>query len=176
MGRPKKGESGENIIPECPKVIPRIKPENRIFNTAEECQRAVDTYFDFCDQKGIPYTITGLCISMGTNRMTWKRWIEGRPDLKPVLEEAKTQVEHQVEVRLLVQKNVAGPIFNLVNNFKWRDVKVVQDEGLTNDLVNRLMEAKEKKRKLLEGFNQSPDNYGNTERSESDSSGSSVIN
>ena len=38
------------------------------YNNAEEMQKVIDEYFKICDEKGDPYTITGLALSLDLDR------------------------------------------------------------------------------------------------------------
>ena len=73
-----------------------------------------------------PYTITGLAMYLGTTRETLLEYegeVEGREKSKEfadTIKEAKVKIHNWVEGRLY-DGNAAGPIFNLKNNFNWKD-------------------------------------------------------
>lgn len=99
-----------------------------IFKTAEEMQKAIDLYFESCwivDEQGtkkqiIPYTITGLANAIGMERKTLLDYQE-KDEFCDTVKEAKRKVAQYVEEYLFTGKNQTGAIFNLKNNFDWKD-------------------------------------------------------
>lgn len=63
--------------------------------------------------------VTGLAISLDLTRQGLINY-EGRPEFVDAVKKAKARVENFLENRLH-DGHVAGPIFNLKNNFNWRD-------------------------------------------------------
>lgn len=108
------------------------------YKTQEELQKAIDKYFDGCDKKDKHYTMTGLAIALGIDRMTLLRY--GEKDLfAPLIKNAKARVEERLEDCLYRLGNNSGIIFNLKNNFKWKDqVEVTDNERL--DKVQELLD------------------------------------
>lgn len=74
--------------------------------------------------KQVPYTITGLALALDTSRKVLVEY-EDKEEFSNTLKKAKQKVENFVET-LLITSNPAGPIFNLKNNYSWRD-KTEQD-------------------------------------------------
>ena len=91
-------------------------PNHRLFPTPEDLQRAVDGYFEETPRD--EYTVTGLALALGTNRVTLCSYGE-RDDYKHIIERAKARVENSYELSLRKRGN-AGDIFAL-KNFGWRD-------------------------------------------------------
>jgi len=116
------------------------------FQSAEELQQKIDEYFESCwtetpitDKKGKevgtnrfqtkPYTITGLALYLDTSRQTLLEYegeVEGRdtkdPAFADTIKKAKQRCENWVEENALQNKiNPTTAIFNLKNNFKWKD-------------------------------------------------------
>jgi hypothetical protein len=110
------------------------------YATPEDMQLAIDDYFSACDNHVItisdrytkrkrtvsdpmPYTMTGLARTLGfesrSSLVNYKR----RDKFMNTIKEARMRVEESVESRLLKSTSpVAGPIFNLKNNFDgWHD-------------------------------------------------------
>ena len=89
----------------------------------------------------VPYTITGLALALGTSRQTLLEYegeVEGRGDNVPgyadAIKDAKLKCEQFAEGRLFGGSNVAGPIFNLKNNYRnWKD-KTEIDHGVSDKL------------------------------------------
>lgn len=102
------------------------------FKTVQELQEKIDAYFDSCwiektDDNGNtlniqvrPYTITGLANAIGIDRKTLLEYQE-RDEFSNTVKEAKRKVAQYVEEYLFMGKNQTGAIFNLKNNFDWKD-------------------------------------------------------
>ena len=86
------------------------------YKTVAELQALVDKYF----AEETIYTISGLAVALGTNRVTLLDF-KHRSGYGRVITEAKAKVEAFVEKRLLDKGyNAAGAIFNLCNNYgRW---------------------------------------------------------
>lgn len=70
------------------------------------------------------YTITGLAMALNTTRETLLDY-ENKDEYSDTIKKAKSKIENYVENNLF-GSNVTGPIFNLKNNYGWRD-KTEQD-------------------------------------------------
>lgn len=66
-----------------------------------------------------PYTITGLANFLETSRLTLINY-EMKPQFINTVKAAKARVEQYWE-NLLIGSNATGPIFNLKNNYGWKD-------------------------------------------------------
>ena len=102
------------------------------YKTQEELQKGIDAYFNMCDEKEKPYTMSGLALSLGIDRTTLVRY--GDRDLfANQIKNAKQRVQAQLEENALMGKgNAVFTIFNLKNNYGWRDqVEVKNDNELT---------------------------------------------
>jgi hypothetical protein len=123
--------------------------------TPEEFENKIVAYFQYVDdvnkgrslmdEKHKPYTLSGLCVYLGTTRETWREYGH-REEFKEAIKQAKIRVENYVEEGSLNGSiNVIGAIFNLKNNFGWVDKIEVntnsQPEQLTpDDIKRKLME------------------------------------
>ena len=87
-------------------------------------QDCINNYFQDCDDKGLPYSITQLALSLGTTRKTLSDY-EGRDKYSNVIKEAKQRIEAYVERTLLSGKAQAGCIFWLKNH-GWSDTTRVE--------------------------------------------------
>lgn len=98
--------------------------------TLSKIQDSIAAYFDYCgiDECGYPLgkdhkppTITGLCCYLHTTRDLLIDY-EGKPQFSDTIKRAKQRIEAYNEC-LLVSKagQVAGVIFNLKNNYGWKD-------------------------------------------------------
>jgi hypothetical protein len=67
----------------------------------------------------VPYTVTGLALALNTSRETLINY-ESREEFFDTIKEAKDRVEHFLEQNLNTT-SPTGTIFNLKNNYGWRD-------------------------------------------------------
>lgn len=110
------------------------------YKTQEQLQAGIDNYFKKCDEDKRPYTMSGLALSLGIDRVTLIRY--GDRDLFATqIKEAKDRVQAQLEENALIGKgNATFTIFNLKNNYGWKDqVEVKNDNELTK--LDILLEA-----------------------------------
>lgn len=121
------------------------------FQSVEELQEKIDAYFAECDPhwvdetfwdypivngkkqydsemvektkkvktQQIPYTITGLALALGTTRDLLIDY-EDKEQFSDTIKEAKAKC-HNFAERKLFEANATGPIFNLKNNYGWKD-------------------------------------------------------
>ena len=106
------------------------------YKTEKDLQKGIDKYFQECDKKEKPYTMSGLAESLDIDRRTLINY--GNNDLFcSLIKKAKQKVERQLEENALTGKgNPTFTIFNLKNNYGWQDrteVEVKKDpiEDLT---------------------------------------------
>jgi hypothetical protein len=91
------------------------------YSELELFQKKTDEYFKMCDEKEKPYTITGLCLYLDICRDTLIEY-EKREEFIDTIKRAKNKVENYVEENSLMGKlNPTVSIFNLKNNFGWKD-------------------------------------------------------
>ena len=110
------------------------------YKTQEQLQAGIDKYFQKCDEDKRPYTMSGLALSLGIDRVTLINY--GKNDLFfTLIKEAKDKVQAQLEENALIGKgNATFTIFNLKNNYGWKDqVEVKNDNELTK--LDILLEA-----------------------------------
>lgn len=115
------------------------------YKSADELQEAINNYFLNCDKKEKPYTMTGLAISLGIDRTTLINYGK-RESFSTLIKNAKARVEEQLEESLYRLGNNSGVIFNLKNNYGWRD-------NTENNNVNELDKVKELLLKISDGAN-----------------------
>lgn len=82
--------------------------------------------------KNIP-TISGLALWLGTNRQTLINYGE-REEFFDTIKKAKATIEAFNEQMLFSGKNVTGVIFNLKNNFRWKDEVETKNLGVNIDI------------------------------------------
>lgn len=95
------------------------------YSTPEQMQVDIDAYFETgCD--GFP-TVTGLALALDMTRKTLMEY-EEEPEFGNTVKKAKARVEAFIE-RRLYEANATGCIFNLKNNFGWRDKTETEHSG-----------------------------------------------
>ena len=98
------------------------------YNAKEEMQKKIDAYFAKCDMEHEPYTVTGLAMALDMSRQGLINY-EGRDELVDTIKKAKMRVEESLERRLIRDSSVTGIIFNLKNNYDWRDKQEIEHSG-----------------------------------------------
>lgn len=107
----------------------------RKFKTVEEMEQAIDNYFQECKDNDEPITVTGLALAIGfEDRCSLLDYCnykdEEGNEFSHSVKKAKTYVEQTIEKGLLSGKyNATGAIFNLKNNYGWRDKQEVEQSG-----------------------------------------------
>ena len=113
-----------------------------LYKTNEDLAGAIDDYFDYCDNRTrsvyikdlgdnmeisspAPYTMSGFARRLGMDRDTLLRYSKN-DEFYGTVKAARERVQEDVETRLMETSNQSGAIFNLKNNFGWRD-KTEQD-------------------------------------------------
>lgn len=96
------------------------------YDKEEELSKGIEAYFEDCDKRKKPYTMSGLANWLGITRQTLINY--GKKDLffTPI-KKAKERVQQQIEENGL--DGTANPtftIFNLKANYKWDDGNKVQ--------------------------------------------------
>lgn len=78
----------------------------------------------------VPPRLTQLCLELGITRATWANYCND-PAYNEATELARTSVESFLEGELAREKNVRGIIFNLQNNFGWKEKQEIEMAGET---------------------------------------------
>lgn len=114
------------------------------YKDVNELEKAINQYFDNCDKDGRPYTMSGLAYHLGIDRATLVRY--GDRDLfANLIKKAKSRVESYLEEHLYRLGNNSGIIFNLKNNYGWRDtveVKTDEETSKLDELIEALKDVK----------------------------------
>lgn len=103
------------------------------YTDVELFQKKVDDYFNMCDEKEKPYTMSGLAYYLDLDRKSLLNYSKNEKFF-PTIKKAKQKVEMMLEEQLYRLGNNSGVIFNLKNNFGWID-KIDYDN---NDELNKL--------------------------------------
>lgn len=113
-----------------------------LYSSEEELRKVINEYFDWCDNRikeihtkegeviaithPAPYTMSGLARRLGMSRETLVQY--GRKEqFSDTIKDARSRVQEDIENRLMETSNQAGAIFNLKNNFGWKDKSEVEN-------------------------------------------------
>ena len=85
-----------------------------------------------------PPTVTGLCLHLGIDRSTWQNYCdtEKHPEFAEVTMMAAGIMESYLEEELLIRAKPQGIIFNLQNNYGWREKNEVKVDGESSIEIN----------------------------------------
>lgn len=109
------------------------------FKSVEDMQIMIDAYFKECDENKKPYTVTGLAYALDTDRQTLIEYTE-RNEYTNTIKRAKDKCQRYAEEQLFRPSQVAGVIFNMKNNYGWKDV---QEVVTTNNNISVTLEDEE---------------------------------
>lgn len=130
MGRPKKytdksfEEAVERYFASISTTVPARDGNGNVLRSDGGEPISVRVY-------AVPPTISGLCLSLGIDRSTWQNYgnREEEPNKARVVMAARARMEAYLEEQLLTrEKSVQGIIFNLQNNYGWKN-KVEMEIG-----------------------------------------------
>ena len=105
-------------------------------------EQKIKKYFEECEEKGKPLTMSGLAYSLDMDRKTLLNYSKDEKFF-PTVKKAKDRVEVYAEERLFFP-NATGVIFNLKNNFNWEDKQELNHsinnpyENLTEEELRKL--------------------------------------
>ena len=93
----------------------------KAFKSSEEVEEKINAYFNYCEEKEKPYTMSGLAYYLGISRQTLVNY-SNQDQFFDTIKKARDRVQMQLEENALSNKaNPTFTIFNLKNNFDWKD-------------------------------------------------------
>ena len=115
----------------------------KIFNDVKEVEEKINAYFNYCEEKEKPYTMSGLAYYLGIDRKTLINYSKNE-EYFHTIKKARDKVQMQLEENALSNKaNSTFTIFNLKNNFDWKDsnevktnVEITKVDELLNEIKN----------------------------------------
>ena len=107
------------------------------FKNAEELQLKIDEYFELCNEKRRPYTISGLAIFLDITTSTLRNYekVYGTTDYAEIISKAKQRIEEFAECSLYDNRKTAGAKYVLENNFQWSNKQDVNLSGEISQIV-----------------------------------------
>jgi len=101
----------------------------RKFTDLKLMQKKIDKYFEDCDERKTKYTVPGLARALGFMSRA-SVWDYGNmPEFNDTIKSAMLKMEQQRAEDLLTENNPVGKIFDLKNNFGWKDEKNLNVKG-----------------------------------------------
>ena len=120
----------------------------RLYNNVDDMQKDIDKYFKECKKDNRPFTMSGLANALDMTRQTLVNY-SYKDEFFDTIKKAREKVQQQLEENALMNKtNSIFTIFNLKNNFGWRDEVEVKTEDKTSkldELVEALKDVKKDK-------------------------------
>lgn len=102
----------------------------RAFKNVEEVEEKINAYFNYCEEKEKPYTMSGLAYYLEISRQTLVNY-SNKDEYFDTIKKARDRVQMQLEENALSNKaNPTFTIFNLKNNFDWKDKVEVKNTNL----------------------------------------------
>lgn len=97
--------------------------------TPQHFESLITDYFDTALKNKKPFTITGLCLHLDTTRDLLMEYGQ-KKEFADSIKRAKLRVENYLEEGALTGKlREISTIFNLKNNFGWKDTQEHRHEG-----------------------------------------------
>jgi hypothetical protein len=105
-----------------------------LYDSVEELDKLIQKYFDDCIKDKRPYTMSGLAYALGMDRTSLIRYGKDERFYNSV-KRAKEFVEQSLEERLISTSGATvGIIFNLKNNYDWKDKQEVDANVTTTEI------------------------------------------
>ncbi len=103
----------------------------KAFKSVEEVEEKIKAYFNYCEEKEKPYTMSGLAYYLEVSRQTLVNY-SYKDEYFDTIKKARDRVQMQLEENALSNKaNPTFTIFNLKNNFDWKDKMEVEKTDMT---------------------------------------------
>ena len=112
------------------------------YTKKEEMQKKIDEYFMKCDKDNEPYTVTGLGLALDMSRQDLINY-SNKEEFFYTIKKAKLKVENYLEKRLINDNSATGIIFNLKNNYGWKDKQENINVGVSYEDYIKKVEDKD---------------------------------
>ena len=141
MGRPKKytkkglREAVERYFDSISRIVPLTekRPTDRRDSSGHVIYEVVPVVNKLGQQAKVeefvvPPTVGGLCEFLGIHRSTWNEWCDEDvyPEFSDTITRARGRMRAWCESQLLIRKDVKGIIFNLQNNYDYRERREIE--------------------------------------------------
>ena len=113
------------------------------YSVVQTLKKKIEEYFADCEQKKEVPTVCGLALAVDMTRETLLQY-EKQEGFSDPIKKAKMKIAANYERMMVTGKGSAvGLIFNLKNNFGWRDQQEVKHSGSV-DIAQTLKAAQER--------------------------------
>ncbi len=121
--------------------------QQKKFTDYKALKEAIEAYFEDCDERRAPYTISGLAYTLECSRrmlLNIQKEDHYSNDFKQLISLAKQKILQRTEENALNgQYNAAASIFTLKNNFGYVD-KIEQVVEVKSDLAGSLEDRRQR--------------------------------
>jgi len=116
-----------------------------LFPSVESLELKIDEYFN--DEKNVPFTVTGLCLFLDVSYECLLDYEKNKTkEFSETVKKAKLKIEDHVnKLAMLGQYNPTIAIFNLKNNFGWKDKQETELTGNMNITFAGLLDELKKR-------------------------------
>lgn len=107
------------------------------YKTPEELVEVITNYFNDCDRRKKPYTISGLALYLGLTTETLRKYEKefGDTEFAEIIKKAKQTVEVYTAEATFDNKKFQGAKFNLENNFGWSNKQDTNFSGEVTEVI-----------------------------------------
>lgn len=110
---------------------PKGNQNAKKYKNKKQLEELINKYFEDCDNKVKPYTMSGLAYALGIDRITLINYSKDELFFT-LIKNAKDRVQAQLEENALMGKgNATFTIFNLKNNYGWVDKQEISQSSNT---------------------------------------------
>jgi len=106
--------------------VEELEEKIEAFFKSEDCH--IINYKDGTEEKIYAPTMSGLALFLGVDRKTITNY-SNKEEYFPTIRKARARIESHLEKKLY-GNNVTGLIFNLKNNFDWKDKSEVSQTNV----------------------------------------------
>lgn len=125
------------------------------YQTVDEMQVEIDSYFRKCKEERRPFTITGLAHALDISRQALLNYSE-RKDFVDTISRARRRIQLFAEESLYNREFFKGAQFSLKNNHGWKDKQeVTTDININVGLDAQLIEGRQRVRSVMRKLDQS---------------------
>lgn len=114
-----------------------------IVKNKKELIEKTDEYFIECDDSGTPYTVPGYAYFLGYAGRDAIPRLAKDENYGDIIRRAKLRIETQRNIQLITEGNSQGKMFDLKNNFNWKDQTQVEHSGQIG-LTARILEGRKR--------------------------------
>ena len=90
-----------------------------LYTNVKKLEKDINKYFEDCDKNNKHYTMSGLALALGISRQSLINY-GNKDEFFGTIAKARQKVENYLE-QYLYGSSVTGIMFNLKNNFGWKD-------------------------------------------------------